>query len=310
MHTHARPRTADPARTAFPNGAMTTMFRAPSKDVAGVVVVAVMVALMAAPPPATPAATAATAATAVTAATAPAGLGVIDADMAAVLAKKLPEMQMQEVAARDVIDFLRDVTGANIFVNTRALDAAGADPISPISMTARDLSFADVLRQVVPMMSAGRGTFLASGGVIIITTADDVPRLRAAQERHANMPVDDATRKILDRPLPEVRFEQIPLGDTIDFLRDITAANIFVNWRALEVAGVTRKQPVTLRLREAPLRTVLWLLLESAQAKPDAALEFRVDKGVITISTAPDVAPSGKRPGPATRKSPGTAPRR
>ena len=174
-------------------------------------------------------------------------------------------------------------------------------------MSVRDVAFADVLRQlVIPQMSNRRGTFVATGGVIIITAADDVPRLRAAQEWHANRPLEPAMKTSLDRRLPEVNFAQIPVGDTIDCLRDVTAANIVVNWRTLEVAGVTRQQPVTLRLRDVPLRTVLWLLLESAQAKPDAPLDFRVDTGIITISTAPDIALSEKRaPGPATQKSPG-----
>jgi hypothetical protein len=271
--------------------------------------------LIAAPPPTpgpAPQRQLAAAAATTPASTAPAELGEIDPDMAAILARKLPELRMEAIAAGDVIDFLRDVTGANIYVNTRALQAVGGDPNAPITMSVRDVAFADVLRQlVIPQMSNARGTFIATGGVIIITSADDVPRLRAAQEWHANMPLDAEMKTSLDRRLPEVNFAQIPVGDTIDFLRDITAANIFVNWRTLEVAGVTRKQPVTLRLRDVTLRTVLWLLLESAQAKPDAPLDFRVDKGIITISTPPDIALSEKRaPGPGTQKSPASAPRR
>jgi hypothetical protein len=43
----------------------------------------------------------------------------------------------------------------------------------------------------------------------------------------------------------------------------------------------------------------------------DAPLDFRVEKGIITISTAPDIALSEKRaPVPATQKSPASAPRR
>jgi hypothetical protein len=236
--------------------------------------------------------------------------------MAAMLQRKLPELRMEAIAAGDVVDFLRDVTGANIYVDTRALRAVGGDPNAPITVSVRDVAFGDVLRQlVIPQMSNNRGTFLATGGVIIITAGDDVPRLRAARDWHANMPLTPAAKTSLDRQLPEVNFSQIPVGDTIDFLRDITAANIFVNWRTLEVAGVTRKQPVTLRLRNVSFRTVLWLLLESAQAKSDAPLDFRVENEILIISTAPDIALSEKRapapaPAPATQKSPASAPRR
>ena len=116
---------------------------------------------------------------------------------------------------------------------------------------------------------------------------------------------------MLAKKLPEIAIDRVPARDVIDFFRDVTNANIFLNWRTLEVAGVTRQQPVTLRLREVSLRTVLWLLLDAAQAKPDTPLDFRVEKEVITISTAPDIALSeNSAAGPATQKSPATAPRR
>ena len=114
---------------------------------------------------------------------------------------------------------------------------------------------------------------------------------------------------MLAKKLPEIAIDRVPARDVIDLLRDVTNANIFLNWRTL--AGVTRQQPVTLRLREVSLRTVLWLLLDAAQAKPDTPLDFRVEKEVITISTAPDIALSeNSAAGPATQRSPATAPRR
>src|SRR3982751_5490021 len=42
----------------------------------------------------------------------------------------------------------------------------------------------------------------------------------------------------LNRLLPEVKFQGQTLKDCIDFLRDISGANLHVNWRALEAAGV------------------------------------------------------------------------
>jgi RNA polymerase sigma factor (sigma-70 family) len=226
----------------------------------------------------------------------------IDPDMAALLARKLPELNFQQIAASDVIDFLRDVTGANIFVNQRSLIALGGDSKKSITQNVRDISLGDALRQIIPQMvdasSREKITFIATERVIIITAADDIPRLRAAQEWHANMPSDAATKAVLDRALPEVNFKAIRISDTIDFLRDVAGANLFVNWRALEAAHVARNRPITVRLRDIPLRTALWLLLESAQAQGDAPLDFAVDQGVISISTPADLAASKR---PATR---------
>jgi len=141
--------------------------------------------------------------------------------------------------------------------------------------------------------------------VIIITAAADVPRLRAAHEWHANMPLDDASRKSLDRALPELNFRQIPLSDTVDFLRDVTGSNIFVSWRDLEAAGVGRNRPINLQVRNVPLRTCLWLLLEMAQADGKGALDFAVGKDrIITISTSTVLAKSATRPSPQSPQPP------
>src|SRR5215210_8050321 len=40
--------------------------------------------------------------------------------------------------------------------------------------------------------------------------------------------------RALSTILPEVKFQGSPLKDVFDFLRDVSGANIHVNWRALE----------------------------------------------------------------------------
>ena len=62
---------------------------------------------------------------------------------------------------------------------------------------------------------------------------------------------DRAVQAQLDRPLPELQFDGVGFSDVIDFLRDVSGANIFVNWKSLEAAGVDRNAPVTARLRKA-----------------------------------------------------------
>ena len=96
-------------------------------------------------------------------------------------------------------------------------------------------------------------------------------------------------RELLAKRIPEVRFEQSPLGDAIDFLRNTTGANIFVNWRTLESVSVSRDAAVTLRMRGVPLDTVLRLLLEEAGGGT-VRLGYATDQNVITISTDEDVA--------------------
>jgi beta-lactamase regulating signal transducer with metallopeptidase domain/type II secretory pathway component GspD/PulD (secretin) len=93
----------------------------------------------------------------------------------------------------------------------------------------------------------------------------------------------------LTRLLPEIDFKGVGLGDTIDFLRDVSGANVFVNWKALEAAGIKRDAPVTARLKDVQFSKALQIILDSA-AGAGNRLAFSADKSVITISTADDIA--------------------
>ena len=78
----------------------------------------------------------------------------------------------------------------------------------------------------------------------------------------------------------------------VDFLRDVSGASIFVNWRALETAGVDRNTPVTLDIGQTPLSEVLDKLLAQAAGEAHgkkSKLGYAVDEGVIVISTEEDL---------------------
>ncbi len=88
----------------------------------------------------------------------------------------------------------------------------------------------------------------------------------------------------LGRTLPEVKFQGSSLKDCVDFLRDVSGANLHVNWRALEAAGITGDTPVNMRLREVSLRKILTTLLN--ETGPGGILTFYTSEGVIEITTA------------------------
>jgi beta-lactamase regulating signal transducer with metallopeptidase domain len=99
-------------------------------------------------------------------------------------------------------------------------------------------------------------------------------------------PADATTIAGLDRRLPEIRFNANALSDVIDFLRDTTNANIYVDWAALKVAGVGKETPVTARLRDIKFGKALELIFKSVEKDDDAnQLGYTVDAGVLTITT-------------------------
>ena len=153
-----------------------------------------------------------------------------------------------------------------------------------------------MVRQVAllgPVLLLGL-THLAAAPRVVGTPAPEGPLVerKVADEpadRQRRRQTDQAVQAQLGRRLPEINFDRVGLTDVVDFLRDVTNANIFINWKALEAAGVERNAPVTVRLKDVAFGKALDTVLKSAGG--DAVkLAYAVDDGVITVSTADDLA--------------------
>jgi general secretion pathway protein D len=115
------------------------------------------------------------------------------------------------------------------------------------------------------------------------TMRDDTVRQERGEEKE-----DAQVQAQLDRKLPELRFDGVPFADVVDFLRDVSGSNIFVNWKALETAGVDKNAPVTARLRDVRFSKALNTVLQEVGGGADL-LGYTIDDGVITISTKEDL---------------------
>ena len=119
----------------------------------------------------------------------------------------------------------------------------------------------------------------------------DISELRdqtTANERGQGT-ADAATQAQLDRKLPELRFDAIPFSDVVDFLRDVTGANIEVRWRTLEAAGIDRNTPVTIRLRDVRFSKALQSILADVGGGT-VKIGYTVGEGVVTISTEEELS--------------------
>ncbi|HLL90593.1 MAG TPA: hypothetical protein VK324_14930 [Tepidisphaeraceae bacterium] len=90
-------------------------------------------------------------------------------------------------------------------------------------------------------------------------------------------------RPMIDRPVPEVKFEAVALRDALDFFRDVTQLNLHVDWKALAEVGVTPETSVSTRVRDVTVRKALAVLLQDAAGA--GVLTFYPDNGVLTITT-------------------------
>ncbi len=118
----------------------------------------------------------------------------------------------------------------------------------------------------------------------IVTT-----REKSVKEEQGLKASDEAVQALLDKRLPEVKFDGVSFTDVMDFFRDVTGANIFVNWRALETAGIDKNAPVTARLHDVKFSKALSTVLQEV-APPAVRLSYTIDEGVITISTSEDLS--------------------
>jgi hypothetical protein len=197
------------------------------------------------------------------------------------LDRTLPGINFSGQELADVLDFLRDVAGANIFVDWRALEAAGIGKDAKVEFQLKDAKFRAALKGILEKVgrNKGKAELSVQDGVIVISTAPDPAHPHAAVKM-GTIPTG------ADRVLPEINLGGQALSDAIDFLRDVSGLNIFVDWRALERAGIAKDAPVNARLRELKSSTALRFVLESV-SNDTSVIECTWADKVLTITAKP-----------------------
>ena len=131
----------------------------------------------------------------------------------------------------------------------------------------------------------GLALFLTLSGVLLASA--NCQTVDPMQPKGVAVNPDEAQKKSLaqlHRPIPSLTFEAVAFTDVIDSLRDISGSKISVNWKAVEAAGIDRKTPVSVNLRNIKTSKALEVILESV-GSGQSKLGFTVDDGVITVST-------------------------
>ncbi len=93
-----------------------------------------------------------------------------------------------------------------------------------------------------------------------------------------------SARGSLNRSMSSVKMEAVTLKDALDYVTDLSGANVNVNWKALEQAGVDKSTVVTMHLHDVTLRKALNVLLSQASSQNDL-LTYYVSENVIEITT-------------------------
>ena len=198
----------------------------------------------------------------------------------------------------NVIDYLRNTTGTNIYVNWRALEAGGVNHETRIvlQLDGPDVTGRTVLNRVLEYASGASTkpiTFGIRGRVVVISTQADVVAAQASYP--IEIPSADTDREAtaralnrLNQPIP-INFESNRLVNVLDYFRNVAGVNVFVDWPALEQAGVDQDTLVSLSLQDVVASEALRLVLHQVSYGNGDRVEFCVIDGVVTVSTAGDL---------------------
>jgi Flp pilus assembly secretin CpaC len=96
------------------------------------------------------------------------------------------------------------------------------------------------------------------------------------------------TVSLMNKRLPAIGFEQAPLAEVVEFLHDVSGANIYVNWRMLESAGITRTTAVTATLTNVKFSQALGTVLKDVTGT-GVRVGYAIEDGIITVSTCDDL---------------------
>ena len=97
-----------------------------------------------------------------------------------------------------------------------------------------------------------------------------------------------ATGKRMRATVGSMNLSGSQFKDVVQFLRDVGNVSIYVNWGALQAAGIDKSSPVSVNLRNVTFEKGLRTVLEDVGGG-QVDLRHDVDEGVITISTKDDL---------------------
>ena len=82
---------------------------------------------------------------------------------------------------------------------------------------------------------------------------------------------------------PEIRFDEQPFDEVVNLLNENNDLNIAVDWDDLTSRGVMRDKPISLKLKDVKLRTVLSEVLN--QVGGDVPLKYSVGEGLVRVAS-------------------------
>lgn len=123
--------------------------------------------------------------------------------------------------------------------------------------------------------------------------SNPVPSPAAAAPASAPADRDKQSGAALDRRIPEVNFRSVPLTDALTFLRDVSGAEIDVDWAGLQPLGVSRDAKIDLSAKGETFGQVLRRAFTAAGAKDPVRVRAAADAARVSVDAPPkDAGPA------------------
>lgn len=121
-------------------------------------------------------------------------------------------------------------------------------------------------------------------GAIAAMSAMSAMSVVAADPPRRPVAGSPSMNNIMTARTPAVEFNRVALEDVFGFMRDVAGLNLYVNWPALEAAGVDRSVPIQLKLRNVQLGKVMDLALNQASGG-GPPLTWYVSDNIVYVTT-------------------------
>ncbi|NQU74735.1 MAG: hypothetical protein HQ546_00305 [Planctomycetes bacterium] len=205
---------------------------------------------------------------------------------------KIPKIAFDGVPLARAVQYYSQQAGAKIEMDWPALAEAGVTDKSSVKVKGKDLTLAAALDLTLAHVAGAKAplSWYIDGRTFRITTQSAIlaerslPSPGATGRRRSASPVESRPSP---RPGITLAFDETPLIDAIDFLRDVSELNFNVHWRALQAVGVNQDSRVTVQVKNVGLATALDLVLEpfNANRDPLEQLYWLYEGGVVKVST-------------------------
>lgn len=112
--------------------------------------------------------------------------------------------------------------------------------------------------------------------------------ISGASKAPQNLALTAEAKGRLKAVIADVKFDKCRLNEAIELLEQATGQRIFVAWRELAACGISRRTPITFRVRNRSLESTLKAVLAQASG---VELAFTNEEGQLLIATRDALAP-------------------